>query len=171
MAIDGNLKTKWLDFNRAPLVLDYGQPVPATAYRFATANDGTDRDPVSWRLEGSQNGTTWELVDERASGSLEVAPRGTTQHTLVATNAQGSSFATASVIVNLLPRGSISASAADAEFHTAPDGSVLAGPLFSGFDILDVGRQSFGDEIRHVVIPFQLPSLGAGGFLRAEFEV
>ena len=241
MAIDGNLNTKWLDFNKAPLVLDYGQPVTATAYRFATANDGTERDPVSWRLEGSQNGTTWELVDERAnqtvttdrktwlagmptlangsyplvpgspvidsfastpatitegaaatvswsvtgatsvmlfpggsmpaSGSLEVAPRATTQYILVATNAQGSSFATASVIVNLLPRGSITASAADAEFHTAPDGSVLAGPLSSEFEILDVGRQSFGDEIRHVVIPFQLPSLGTGGFLRAELEV
>lgn len=241
MAIDGNHDTKWLDFNKAPLVLDYGQPVTATAYRFATANDGSNRDPVSWRLEGSQNGATWALVDERAnqmvptdrktwlagmptlanasyplipgspvidsftttpstipegaavtvswsvtgatsvlllpggsmpaSGSLEIAPRDTTHYSLVATNAQGSSFATASVIVNLLPRGSITASAEDAEFHTAPDGSVLEGPIFSSFEILDVGRQIFGDEIRHVVIPFQLPSLGAGDFLRAELEV
>ena len=240
-AIDGSLNTKWLDFNKVALVLDYGVPVTATAYRFATANDSTDRDPVSWRLEGSQEGNSWALVDERsnptvptnrrtwltamptlananypvipgapvidsfttspgtitegatatlswsatgatsllllpggavpASGTQVVTPRGTTHYTLLASNAQGSSFATSSAIVNLLPRGSITASLTDAEFHTAPDGSVLAGQLLSGFDILDVGRQSFGDEIRHVVIPFQLPSLGEGGFLRAEFEV
>lgn len=241
MAIDGSLNTKWLDFNKGPLVIDYGAPVTATAYRFATANDGADRDPVSWRLEGSQNGTSWAVVDERSnqtvpadrktwlaamptlanasypvipgtpvigsfaatpttvteggsatlswsvtgatsvlllpggavsgSGSQEITPMDTTHFTLVASNEQGSSFATATITVNLLPRGVIAASPADAEFHTNFDGSLLDGPVDASFDILDVGRRNFDEHLRHIVVPFQLPSLGSGGFLRAELKV
>lgn len=51
-------------------MLDYGTAVAATGYRLATANDAQERDPVSWRVEGSQNGTAWALVDEQSNVSV-----------------------------------------------------------------------------------------------------
>ena len=38
---------------------------PVTAYNFYTANDYVRRSPTSWTLEGSRDGVTWELLDER----------------------------------------------------------------------------------------------------------
>jgi len=63
--VDGNINTKWLDMRRLPLVLDFQQPVEANSYRLATANDGPYRDPVSWLLQGSNDGATWHLLDIR----------------------------------------------------------------------------------------------------------
>jgi len=64
---DGNPDTKWLDFNKTmPLVLDFGAPVVVDGYRLSSANDAPERDPVSWRIEGSQNGVHWSLLDEQA---------------------------------------------------------------------------------------------------------
>jgi hypothetical protein len=64
-AVDGVLTSKWLDFNKAPLVLDFGAPVEADGYRFGTANDEPARDPISWTLEGSDDNETWTLIDEQ----------------------------------------------------------------------------------------------------------
>lgn len=66
-ANDDLTTTKWLDFNRQPLVLDFGVPIVADGYRFATANDADSRDPVSWRIEGSHDGSYWRVLDERAN--------------------------------------------------------------------------------------------------------
>lgn len=241
-AVDGSLNTKWLDFNKGPLVLDYGAVVVATGYRFATANDVPERDPISWTVEGSFNGTYWSLVDQRqnqpvptarktwigelptlgnahypdvpgaprivsfqtspaaitegdqstlswsvtgadkiyvtgigevaASGSLLLRPPSSVGFTLVAINSAGASFASAGVSVEMLPRGSMIASFADAEFHTTFDGAVVAGPTGAAATILDVGR-FFGESIlRHMVIPFQLPAdLGPGGFRSARLMI
>ena len=38
---------------------------PVTAYNFYTANDYVRRSPTSWSLEGSYDGATWEVLDER----------------------------------------------------------------------------------------------------------
>lgn len=66
-ANDNNLNTKWLDFAKfTPLVLDFSTAVNAQGYRIATANDAEERDPVSWRVEGSHNGTVWITLDEQA---------------------------------------------------------------------------------------------------------
>ena len=238
---DNALGSKWLDANKQPLVLDYGTPVAATGYRLATANDAQERDPVSWRVEGSQNGTTWALVDEQlsvavtnqrntwlapfvtlgnasypstpgaptithfgiapatiaegdsatlswavagadqvvlvgtgavaATGSLIITPPASTGYSLLASNSSGTVVSATSVTVNPLPRGQIVASQADAEFRTAFDGSLLEGPADATASILDVGRQTDEDRLRHLVIPFQLPNLGSGGFRRAELTV
>ena len=238
---DNDLGSKWLDANKQPLVLDYGTSVVATGYRLATANDAQERDPVSWRVEGSQNGTTWALVDEQsnvsvttqrktwlapfatlgnasypstpgapgitslgispatlaegdsatlswavtgaeqvllvgygpvaATGSLIVTPPVSTGYSLLASNSSGTAVAATSITVNPLPRGQITAAAADAEFRTAFDGSLLEGPVDSTYSILDVGRQTEEDRLRHLVIPFQLPNLGSGGFRRAQLTV
>jgi hypothetical protein len=66
-ANDNLTSTKWLDFNMQPLVLDFGTPVVADGYRFATANDAESRDPVGWRVEGSHDGSFWRVLDERSN--------------------------------------------------------------------------------------------------------
>ena len=38
---------------------------PVAAYNFYTANDYVRRSPSDWTLEGSRDGVTWELLDER----------------------------------------------------------------------------------------------------------
>ena len=65
MAVDGNTGTKWLDFNKGPLVLDCGAPALIDGYRWATANDARDRDPVRWSFEGSHDNLAWTLLDDR----------------------------------------------------------------------------------------------------------
>lgn len=68
--VDGNTGTKWLDFERAPLVFNFGSPVTVHHYGFTTANDAPGRDPVRWRFEGSNNGTVWTLLDDRSFPSV-----------------------------------------------------------------------------------------------------
>ncbi len=63
-AADSNTATKWLDFNKGALVFTFPAPVTIDSYTFATANDSPERDPVSWRLETSQDGSSWARVDE-----------------------------------------------------------------------------------------------------------
>lgn len=86
--IDGNPGTKWLDFNKAPIIFDFGSGTPVTidGYAWTTANDAPERDPIAWRLEGSNDGSTWELIDtvdkNRAAPTEDAAfyfglPRGT----------------------------------------------------------------------------------------------
>lgn len=81
MGVDGNLETKFLDFNGATdgggtdekrdhcwLQLEYAEPITVTSYTWATANDcdyGSDlcRDPMNWRFQGSNDGVTWKDLD------------------------------------------------------------------------------------------------------------
>ena len=70
LAVDGSLTTKWLDFNQGPLVFDFGSATTVDGYRWSTANDATERDPVRWILEGSDDETNWDLVDERLDGNF-----------------------------------------------------------------------------------------------------
>lgn len=62
-AVDGQPTTKWLDFNKSPLVLDFGTPITFDAYGFVTGGDAIERDPVRWILEGSNDGSSWTLVE------------------------------------------------------------------------------------------------------------
>ncbi len=73
--VDGNIFTKWLDYRVHPdrsatdrervwLRIDYAAPRPITGYKWITANDAPARDPVAWRLQGSNDGgATWTDVD------------------------------------------------------------------------------------------------------------
>jgi hypothetical protein len=74
--IDGNLGSKWLDFNKKAVVFQFPDgpdgdtdpdPVTIDAYNFATANDADERDPVSWIFEGSLDGVNWDLIDLRTN--------------------------------------------------------------------------------------------------------
>lgn len=71
--VDQDTGTKWLDFNKGPLVFDFPAAVTIDAYRFATANDEPDRDPVKWILEGSDDGMAWTLLDQRNSYPTPIA--------------------------------------------------------------------------------------------------
>jgi YVTN family beta-propeller protein len=64
-ADDADTGTKWRDFNRAPLVYDYGTHVVIDAYSITTANDAALRDPVRWLLEASEDGQDWEVLDDQ----------------------------------------------------------------------------------------------------------
>lgn len=74
-AIDNNLLTKFLDFNDAdanpPFTGPVGLTVATTAgasvvtgLALTSANDAPERDPASYKLEGSNDGTTFTLISE-----------------------------------------------------------------------------------------------------------
>ena len=80
-AVDGRLDTKFLDFNAAYdsaypddcfLELEYGQPITVTHYTWATANDCASigdklcRHPKIFQLLASDDGQTWDQIDDRA---------------------------------------------------------------------------------------------------------
>jgi len=71
-AVDGSITTKWLDFNKGALVPNFGGLVTIDSYRWATANDATDRDPIRWTLEGSNDNLTWKLLDDRTGSDFAV---------------------------------------------------------------------------------------------------
>ncbi len=73
LAVDGLMSTKWLDYrvaattqanrDRVWIKLSYAKPQRVTHYAFAQANDEYGRDISAWRLQGSNDGTTWTDID------------------------------------------------------------------------------------------------------------
>ena len=62
---DNSLGTKWLNFSpaNARLILDFGSSTNVTAYRIGMSDDNGGRAPVSWRVEGSHDASTWAVLD------------------------------------------------------------------------------------------------------------
>lgn len=62
---DGDNGSKWLDNNpNVPVVFYFGEtPVTFDRYLFVTGGDAVDRDPVQWKLEGSNDQTRWDLIE------------------------------------------------------------------------------------------------------------
>ena len=87
LSVDGNLGTKWLDYNQGGLVFDFGQPQLIDSYLWATANDATERDPVRWTLEGSTDGINWILIDERIDEDFPVSTARFTYTPVIVLNA------------------------------------------------------------------------------------
>ena len=65
-AFDNNSRTKWLAFQNAPWIAIH-LPAAKTVklYTLTSGNDFPGRDPKSWTLQGSNNGTTWTTLDTR----------------------------------------------------------------------------------------------------------
>lgn len=73
--IDGNTSTKFntndwgsVQTNECNITINLGETIVLdshSTYAFCTPNDEISRDPVSWKLYGSEDGSTWELLDER----------------------------------------------------------------------------------------------------------
>src|SRR5690606_16870412 len=57
---------------RQPVVFEFPAPVTVDGYRFATANDFEDRDPISWLIHGSDDGVSWDLLDVRTNQEVPV---------------------------------------------------------------------------------------------------
>ncbi len=60
---DNDAATKWLDFNKSALQIEFTDPVTFDSYNFTTAGDATERDPLRWIIEGSNDGSTWTLIE------------------------------------------------------------------------------------------------------------
>ena len=67
-AFDNNPNTKYLNFDKAnagvTVKLNQGRVI--TGFKITTANDFSGRDPTSYKLYASNNGTTWTLLSEGA---------------------------------------------------------------------------------------------------------
>lgn len=77
--MDGLASTKWLHFADTTWVqYDFGASVTKTIrrYRLTSANDAPERDPYTWTLKGSNNGTDFTNLDTRES--VAFAARGET---------------------------------------------------------------------------------------------
>ena len=77
MAEDGWLFTKWcIDEPRQmpySIILDAGEAAPVTEYRFVTGDDThdyPDRNPVSWKMSGSNDQKSWTVLDEQKGNRL-----------------------------------------------------------------------------------------------------
>ncbi|WP_196936334.1 BT_3987 domain-containing protein [Sphingobacterium hungaricum] len=71
--IDGDLATKYLTQTYAPNMwfqLKFPSAQIFGAYTFTSANDADTRDPKTWRLEGSNDGSTWTTLDTRTDFSF-----------------------------------------------------------------------------------------------------
>lgn len=78
---DGDPHSKWcVEHHGKPVVwqIDLGQPSAVTGYSFTSANDVPTRDPRTWKLEGSNDGTTWRALDEHRD-EAPFAKRGETK--------------------------------------------------------------------------------------------
>jgi hypothetical protein len=52
------------------VVLDAGQPTPINEYRFYTGDDThtyPSRNPITWRMSGSNDKQNWTVLDEQKS--------------------------------------------------------------------------------------------------------
>jgi len=138
----------------------------------ASINEG-DTVTLSWDVTNSTSVYLVGVGDVAATGSLNLQPAISTNYQLIVSNASGTAVAATVVQVARLPRGTLFASYDDAEFLTYTDDGSLVSEFPSGefFTILDVGRFRFDDVLRHLVIPFQLPNLGAGAFTLGELSL
>ncbi|MEN9992027.1 MAG: hypothetical protein RLZZ224_1729 [Verrucomicrobiota bacterium] len=68
MSADGDTLTKWC-FEHAGKPVQWQMEIPQASqpkeYRLTAADDMPQRDPQQWKLEGSQDGSSWFLLDER----------------------------------------------------------------------------------------------------------
>lgn len=84
-ANSGEGSSKLIDNNNSTKYLPYNSPFPATglwmqyeataayipsAYTIVTGNDATDRDPRTWRFEGSNDGQNWTVLDTKTNVSI-----------------------------------------------------------------------------------------------------
>ena len=72
--IGPGLRPGWSDSHKKSLVFAFRDPIAVDAYSISTAETkhGIQGDPVSWKLEGSPNGTYWTLLDTQTNVELPI---------------------------------------------------------------------------------------------------
>lgn len=83
--IDGNILTKYctvawgsVQTNECDITITLDGPISAsdiTGYAFVTGEDENSRDPISWKLYGSSDGTNWDLIDEQTDYAVTTERR------------------------------------------------------------------------------------------------
>ena len=64
--IDNNTSSKFLTFNASAFVeYQASNAYVVTKYELTSANDAEERDPKSWTLQGSNDGSIWTVIDSR----------------------------------------------------------------------------------------------------------
>lgn len=79
-AFDDSSSTKWLAFNTTPwLQYQFGSSATHVVgkYTLTSGNDDDTRDPYTWTLQGSNNGSTWDNLDTQTAQTF--ASRGLTK--------------------------------------------------------------------------------------------
>jgi hypothetical protein len=63
--IGPDIRPGWSDAHKKSLTFAFRDPIAVDAYSFTTAlpEMGIEGDPISWKLEGSSNGTFWTILD------------------------------------------------------------------------------------------------------------
>lgn len=92
-AIDGSFYTKYLNFDKTNTgftVTGANSAVPVTRMILVTANDAPERDPASYTLEGSNDGSSWTSI---SSGALSLPNGRNSSISDFALNYQSVSFA------------------------------------------------------------------------------
>jgi beta-galactosidase/beta-glucuronidase len=67
-AFDGKTHTKWLTFHNAAWIqicFPENKAFQAVYYQICSGNDGPERDPESWTVEGSNDGVNFQPIDVR----------------------------------------------------------------------------------------------------------
>jgi hypothetical protein len=67
--IDNNTATNWFTTTAVPISLffDMGSATLFDGYQWVTGGDATERDPTSWTVSGSVDGTTYITLDTKTS--------------------------------------------------------------------------------------------------------
>jgi autotransporter-associated beta strand protein len=71
-ANDNNTGSKWYTSTRVALIYDFFSAKAFNEYNWATANDSTGRDPIRWKVEGSTDGITWAMLDDKTAADQSV---------------------------------------------------------------------------------------------------
>ncbi|MGO1318339.1 MAG: discoidin domain-containing protein, partial [Cellulomonadaceae bacterium] len=75
---DANPSTKWLAPSTTGWAMyRFAEPVSFDSYTLTSGNDAPERDPRDFTIEGSNNGSTWTVIDTRTNESF--ASRGLTK--------------------------------------------------------------------------------------------
>jgi hypothetical protein len=66
---DANINSKWNTAVQLPIsvIFDMGSSVIFNGYRWATANDDSGRDPVTWTVDGSNNAVDYYTLDTQTN--------------------------------------------------------------------------------------------------------
>ena len=81
--VDGYYDNKWCDTafsgngSSSTLIVDYGTAQTSNGFTFATANDSNSRDPVRWTFSGSNDGSTWTVLQEQSTDATITIDRKT----------------------------------------------------------------------------------------------
>lgn len=71
---DNNVNTKWLGAQTTnvwvQIQFNYGDTQAVKKYSMVSANDAPTRDPKNWRIEGSNDGVNWNVLDVQSNQSF-----------------------------------------------------------------------------------------------------